>query len=44
MGDERGPRSQARCGRRSLAPGVSAAHDDDIEVAIHAFQAFAPSF
>jgi hypothetical protein len=44
MGDECGPSSQARRGRRGLAAGVSAAHDDDIKLAIHAFQAFAPSF
>src|SRR5215472_2589790 len=38
MGDQRRLGSQALCGRGGLAAGVSAAYDNDIEVAVHAFK------
>jgi hypothetical protein len=41
MGDERSLGAKARGGRRRLAAGVSSAHDNDVEVAIHALQALA---
>jgi hypothetical protein len=41
MGDERSLGAKARGGRRRFAAGVSSAHDNDIEVAIHVLQALA---